>query len=140
MKKMLHRHALGLLLVLTTTLHGQTPDSLRVINQVDSLLALCRSFESKGQYNEALGQAVLAEAAAVERFGKMHPASANAINRQGAAYQYLGDYEKCGQRYLEAKEIRGQVLGKNHMDYARSLNNLGGYYRLKRVYEKSISL
>jgi tetratricopeptide (TPR) repeat protein len=39
--------------------------------------------------------------------------------------------------YLEAKSIREKVLGKEHPDYAASLNNLANLYRDKGDYDKA---
>jgi hypothetical protein len=40
----------------------------------------------------------------------------------------MADYGRAERYYLEATAIRETVLGKEHPDYAESLNNLGTLY------------
>ena len=43
-------------------------------------------------------------------------------------YYTKGNYAEGEKYFLEAKSIREKVLGKEHPDYATSLNNLGVLY------------
>ena len=49
----------------------------------------------------------------------------------------MGDYAKAEPLYRQALEIRKQVLGENHPDYAASLNNLAGLYQPMGDYAKA---
>ena len=49
-------------------------------------------------------------------------------------------YEKAEQLYFESKAIREKVLGKEHAEYARSLNNLANLYVGMGQYEKAESI
>jgi tetratricopeptide (TPR) repeat protein len=49
----------------------------------------------------------------------------------------MGDYAKAEPLYRQALEIRKQVLGDKHPDYATSLNNLAGLYELMGDYAKA---
>ncbi|MBK9335155.1 MAG: tetratricopeptide repeat protein [Lewinellaceae bacterium] len=40
----------------------------------------------------------------------------------------MGRHEKAEPLHLEAKDVREKALGKEHPDYALSLNNLGIFY------------
>jgi hypothetical protein len=40
----------------------------------------------------------------------------------------MGNYEKAEPLYLEAKDIWEKALGKEHPNYASSLNNLANLY------------
>ncbi len=49
----------------------------------------------------------------------------------------MGNYAKAEGVYIEAKEIREKVLGKEHPDYATSCNNLAELYRAMGNYAKA---
>jgi len=49
-------------------------------------------------------------------------------NDKGVQYYNQGDYARAIDCFLEAKNILEKTLGKNHPDYATSLNNLGISY------------
>ena len=49
--------------------------------------------------------------------------------KQGVEYYNQGDYPKAIESFLEAKEIYKKTLGKDHPDYAASLNNLAALYK-----------
>ncbi|MDM8552566.1 tetratricopeptide repeat protein, partial [Desulfobacterales bacterium HSG2] len=52
-------------------------------------------------------------------------------------YRSKGDYGKAEPLYRQASEIWGRVLGKDHPDYATSLNNLAELYKSKGEYGKA---
>ena len=66
--------------------------------------------------------------ARVEVLGEQHRLAADAFATEGAAYNELRNYAKALQFNLKALEIRQQVLGKSHPDYAVGLNNLAFDY------------
>ena len=41
----------------------------------------------------------------------------------------MGDYARALPPFVEARDLRKEVLGERHPDYAHSLNNLAGLYR-----------
>ena len=47
----------------------------------------------------------------------------------GDFYYKLGDFEQAEKNYLEAKNMIEKEFGKEHPDYAQSLNNLGLLYK-----------
>jgi CHAT domain-containing protein/Flp pilus assembly protein TadD len=56
-----------------------------------------------------------------------------------SSYQDMGDYAKAESCYLEDKAITEKVLGKEHPDYATTLNDLGGLYDRMGDYAKAES-
>jgi CHAT domain-containing protein/Flp pilus assembly protein TadD len=65
----------------------------------------------------------------VYRLPKQHAVwTANILWNIGKKYSDSGNYAQAEKYYIEAKEIREKVLGKEHPDYATSLNNLGALY------------
>ena len=55
-------------------------------------------------------------------------------------YSKLGDYNKSLEMNLECLKIREKLLGKEHLDYARSLTDLAECYYYLGVYSKSLDL
>ena len=52
-------------------------------------------------------------------------------------YDEQGFYGKAEPLYVEAKNIREKVLGKEHKDYAFSCNNLAYLYEIQGLYGKA---
>ena len=52
-------------------------------------------------------------------------ARADSLDRMANDFIQNGDLEAAAENYLEAAQIRERVLGKQHPDYATSLNNIG---------------
>jgi CHAT domain-containing protein len=55
----------------------------------------------------------------------------------GAVYYYQGDYNKTETLFIEAKDIKEKILGKEHPDYAKSCNNLALLYAMQGLYQKA---
>jgi CHAT domain-containing protein/Flp pilus assembly protein TadD len=62
----------------------------------------------------------------------------NPLDYLGSSYYDMRDYAKAEPCFLEAKTIREQALGKNHLHYASSLNDLGYLYSVMGDYAKAI--
>ena len=50
------------------------------------------------------------------------------LHRLAILYFGMGKYDKTGPLLLEVRQLRIALLGKRHIDYARSTGNLGQYY------------
>jgi tetratricopeptide (TPR) repeat protein len=62
---------------------------------------------------------------------------AKLLTDEANLYQSLADYAQAKPLYEEALKIREQVLGKQHPDYAESLNNLAGLCYYQGDYEQA---
>ncbi|GEM_PF-3952927 len=62
------------------------------------------------------------------------------LNNAGAGFHRAGKYEQALPLLKEASKIGGQVLGKEHPDYATSLNNLAYLYESQGKYEEALPL
>jgi len=51
---------------------------------------------------------------------KKHPVYAITLNNLAATYMNMGNYAAAEPLFLEAKDIRKEVLGEKHPDYASS--------------------
>ena len=79
----------------------------------------------RGDFNKALhgSQELLKQTEA--HFGRAHPATASAYNNIGLMQKLLGDFVEARKHYSHAMRIYGQVVGRDHQNYALSLHNLG---------------
>jgi CHAT domain-containing protein/Flp pilus assembly protein TadD len=50
------------------------------------------------------------------------------LHRLGILYFGMGKYDKTGPLLEEVRQLRIKLVGKRHIDYARSTGNLGQYY------------
>ena len=76
---------------------------------------------------------ILLALAAQAGFGQ----TANEWSSRGVQYYNQGDYPNAIECFLKAKDIHERTIGKEHPDYATSLNNLGALYRNMGDYAKA---
>ena len=81
----------------------------------------------KGQYEKALPVAKRASELA-RNLGEKDPAYTNSLYSLAALYVSMGDFAALEPLFLEARDIRREVLGEEHPDYATSLDSLAGLY------------
>ena len=62
----------------------------------------------------------------------------NITNSLGNIYYTIGDYEKAETVWIETKELRERVIGREHPDFANSISNLGLLYWAAGNNEKAI--
>jgi tetratricopeptide (TPR) repeat protein len=125
-----------LLAILTINAKAQTIDSL-TIKQVDSLILVSRDLTAQKDYDKALEVNAAAEKIALEKLGRESAAFGSCAFNRGRVNDYKGDYSEAEIWYLNAIDIREKVLGKEHLDYAASLNNLAILYFRLGNYEKA---
>gem|GEM_PF-841180 len=77
-----------------------------------------------GKSQEAVSAAEKSLTPRLAILGQRHRLTADAYAVQARAYNGIRDYPKAKAANEKALEIRGQVLGTTHPDYAISLNNL----------------
>jgi CHAT domain-containing protein len=125
-----------------STALGQKPTETRLCNtdRIDSLILVSRAFTDRNEFDKALEISILVEKEALEKCGKISAAYASGCFNHGRILYNNGYYEASKPWYLEAKAIREQVLGKNHVDYGKSLNNLAIVYDLLHEFEKSVPM
>ena len=78
-----------------------------------------------GEYTEADKIARRALKIAEERFGKNSTKTANCKKLLAKVYTSIGDYEKAAQNIEDALNIQKTVLGRDHIEVAKSLSQLG---------------
>ncbi len=108
--------------------------------QIDSLILLSRAFTDEKKFDQALEINQLAEKDALAQCGKNSVAYASTCFNHGRILYFNGHYEAAKNWYIEAKAIREQLLGQNHKDYTKSLNNLAIVYDLLHEFEQSVPL
>ncbi len=62
---------------------------------------------------------------------------ARSLNNLANLYYFQEKYEQAEPLYMQALELRKQLLGENHPDSARSLNNLALLYKSQGKYEQA---
>jgi len=68
---------------------------------------------------------------------KKHPDYANSLNSLASLYKAMGNYTTADTLYLEAMNIRKEVLGEKHPLYANSLFYLASLYQAMSENEKA---
>jgi CHAT domain-containing protein len=116
-----------LLLFLSLNIVAQQADST-VIKQVDSLINLSRSFTQKRDFERAIELNSTADKIVLENLGPESASYGSCCFNRGRISYFKDDYTEAEKWLLKAKSIRGQVLGKEHIDYAKTNNNLAVLY------------
>ena len=63
---------------------------------------------------------------------------ADSLHKQGLELVSNGEYQEAIVCFINAAEIRGEILGKEDLEYLRSLNNIGVCYDYLEEYDKAI--
>ena len=114
-------------------------------DEIYTLLKQVDSLELDQKPDSAIIIGNLAVNKAKAKFGQFDTTSADAINRLGISYFYMGNYDNVSLLWIEALEIRESVLGSEHPKVAASLSNLGvlfdekgEYYEAEKYLKKSL--
>ncbi len=116
---------------------GQALDSLAAVKAVDSLIQISRTLSGKRDFDKALEVNAAAEKIAIEKLGRESATYGSCCFNKGWVNIIKGDYPEAETHFFEAKAIRERVLGKEHPDYAKSLNGLAILYDNIGKYEKA---
>jgi tetratricopeptide (TPR) repeat protein/CHAT domain-containing protein len=109
-------------------LSAQTVDSV-AIKQVDSLIRVSQNLVKDNKFDEALEINGLAEKIALDKLGRLSASSGRCAHNHGRIFYFKGDYPEAEKWWLEAKDIREKVLGKENPVYASNLHILGVIYQ-----------
>ncbi len=115
---------------------AQTIDSIS-IKQVDSLIKVSRALTGKNDFVKALEVNSLAEKLALEKLGQETAAYGSTCFNHGRILYFKDNYPESEKWYLQSITIRKKVLGKEHPDFAASLNSLANLYKEMGQYEKA---
>ncbi|MFZ1516100.1 MAG: tetratricopeptide repeat protein [Saprospiraceae bacterium] len=124
------------LIVIISSLNAQTIDSV-AIKQVDSLILVSRDLTAKKDFDQALAVNAAAEKIALEKIGPESAAYGSCSFNRGRVNYFKGDKPEAEKWYLKAKVIREKTLGREHPDYANTLNNLAIIYKDMGNYEQA---
>jgi tetratricopeptide (TPR) repeat protein len=72
------------------------------------------AYDSKGEYDRAIGYYQKALKIGLEKLGPEHPNVAIRYNNIGSAYKHKGEYDRAIEYYQKALKIGIKRLGKNH--------------------------
>lgn len=108
-------------------LSGQNVDSV-ALKRVDSLIQVLRALTNNRDFVKALEVATTVEKLALSKFGRLSAAYGNVCHNYGRMMLNKGDYPGAEKWTTEATVIREKVLGKEHLNYAYSINNLAIVY------------
>lgn len=134
------------LLFLPSLAEAQCSD-ISISERVDSLITISRTYTGKRKYDSALATSAQAEELARTQCGEESAAYGSACFNQGRVRYFMGNNQEAVPWYEKSKDIRGQVLGTDHEDYGKSLNNLAiSYGELSRyeaaepLYRKALTI
>jgi CHAT domain-containing protein len=109
---------------------AQTNDTARILLQVDSLLDAANNLSEKKEYEPALQLNEAAEQLVLAHWDKRSAPYASVCAMRGRILAASNRLREAEPWLLEAAALREELLGKEHIDYAFSLNALGNLYRL----------
>jgi tetratricopeptide (TPR) repeat protein len=121
-------------------LPAQSPDSIRVVQQVDSLLQLSQSLTNNRKFEEALQQTLLADQLAIQRFGPVSIPLARCRQAHARVLHQWSKFNEAEVYYQEAIQIREAAQGRENADFASSLTALAILYRAMGEYEQAETL
>jgi len=124
-------------LVLALPVWGQHADSLAAVAQVDSLLQVASKLTGQRQFEQALAVNAEAERLALAHWGRESAVYGRCCIGRGGVFDFKEDLTNAEKWYLDARGIYEKTVGKEHPDYATSLNDLGFLYWKMGQYGKA---
>lgn len=127
---------LSLVFFFASSAQGQM-DSLAVVREVDSLISSAFKLILEDRVPEAISTATKCVELSKQNIGEKSPRHARALYSLGVCYSMVYDvnYPKAEAFLLTAKEIQKEVLPKNHIDYAKTLVELGVVYTATKRFD-----
>lgn len=125
------------LLLLPIFVCGQNPDSIKVAQQIDSLLQVAINSSSSGAFQQMYDVASQAQILAEGLYGRYSGGYSDCLNIRAAAAAYQGRDSLAEILRLEHLQIEERIDGKDHPQYATSLFNLAYLYHNKRQSQKA---
>ena len=119
-----------------TFLSGQSIDSL-IVQKIDSLIKISRTYADKREFENALEVILSAEKISLANFGIESTLYAKCASAHGLILYLLKDLEGAESWYLEANRIREKISERLSLDYAGALVNLGMIYSNMNKFEKA---
>lgn len=122
---------------------GQVVDTAMVLKEVDSLVATSTGLWRNGKFEEALTIAWQAAGISKEKFGENTLNYATTLHRLASIYTDIYQFDTAEVLFLKAIDLKAKFLGKDHLDYAKSLTSLAvlyDYYRADYIKAESLYL
>lgn len=94
-----------------------------------SLLEIGNDYLSEGNYSQGIDFVQKAADIAKRTIGEHNLGYADFLEGIAYSYQQIGDSRGALEAYKESLSIKEKFMGKNHPDYAYSLQKLGDFYR-----------
>ena len=104
---------------------------------VDSLIQVSRAHTGNTEFEEASAASKLAGEAALDCCGENSAAYAAYLFNEGRIRDFMGRLKESLPWYIQSRELRGQVLGTDHVEYGKSCNNLAITYDVMGRYEEA---
>lgn len=104
---------------------------------VDSLIQVSRAHTGETEFDEAFAASELAGEAAQDCCGENSAAYAAYCFNEGRIRYFMGRNNEALPWYIQARTLRGQVLGTDHIEYGKSCNNLAIAYDVLGRYEEA---
>ena len=127
----------AILLAIPISISGQTPDSITVVKQVDSLLRQLRPLIEQNNLEAALKIVDQAQQKTISAFGKTHPAYTICLAYRGKIAQRQEKYKEAEAWYLEAIPLQEKIYGKESPQVVISMSTLSTIYLIMGEYLKA---
>ncbi len=103
-----------------TILENVAPTYSSLLNNLGLL------YNTTGRYEEA--EQLYLEVVEIDRKSNNGHYYATSLNNLAVLYQEMGRYEAAKKLYLQSQELRKNIYGIEHVNYALGLNNIGNLY------------
>ncbi|TFI54911.1 tetratricopeptide repeat protein [Mastigocladus laminosus UU774] len=104
-----------------------------ILEKIDQLNREVVQLAGQGKFEQAI--IVAQEAIKIGRKNLYkHKSFADSLNNLAELYRMLGYFSQARPLYIEALNLRKELLGDSHPDIAQALNNLGAFYVAQGLY------
>jgi tetratricopeptide (TPR) repeat protein len=118
--EMAEQYYLKALKIARSILENTAPTYSSLLNNLGLL------YNTTGRYEEA--EQLYLEVVEIDRKSNSAHYYATSLNNLAVLYQEMEHYEAAKKLYLQSQELREDIYGVNHVNYALGLNNIGNLY------------
>ena len=104
------------------------------------LRAKIERLDHQGRYTELLPLVEQVLALTEQRYGAVNAEHIAVLNELGGVHRDIGNYTQAATAYTQAIEAAAAVFGNLDPNYATTVNNAAGLYRLMEQHEKAEGL
>ncbi len=129
-----------LLFIIPITLFAQDSDSLKIAQEIDSLIQFSQSLLKKEKWDSAFQLIYQSKQIVLDNFGELHFLYGKVVFNEARIYNKMKNYKEAEENFLKALTIMENVLGNENLVYTKIIGGIAGFYEDWGKFKKAEAL